>query len=64
MSVSSDYPTPAESIESHFTTSDQQRPILPLLAFPQTAEKKAIVLVSRGHEHSGRVHILRMSGVT
>ena len=54
MSVSSDYPTQRESIESHFTTSDQQR--LFFRYWPSaTAEKKAIVLFHRGHEHSGRV---------
>lgn len=54
MSVSSDYPTQRESIESHFTTSDQQR--LFFRYWPSaTAEKKAIVLFHQGHEHSGRV---------
>ncbi|WP_025154826.1 bifunctional alpha/beta hydrolase/class I SAM-dependent methyltransferase [Morganella morganii] len=54
MSVSSDYPTQRECIESHFTTSDQQQ--LFFRHWPSaTAEKKAIVLFHRGHEHSGRV---------
>lgn len=60
MSVSSDYPTQRECIESHFTTSDQQR--LFFRYWPSaTAEKKAIVLFHQGMSIQAASHIWRMN---